>query len=128
MLRKRGEIIKAELGIPKHWQCSLQRIINYPGNVYLVTIDSVRPTLFLTTAMINKSHATRLKRVRKAGLGFNIKDFRVSPAINISYSNPSIDSNTFFIVQDIGGEPMMRSKRRGIAEATESLEYKVVYI
>jgi len=111
LFRKRGEKIKAQLGLPQSTQVVIQRIIDYPTLVYIVSYNSRRPTVMPTTSMCRRLKGTYFRRVSKGGLGsIKMKNYKLTPAININYSDPTLSENTLFIIRDFGGDYILRMK------------------
>lgn len=106
ILNKTGAQIKSELGIPQHFTVVIQRIINQPNLIYLLTYNSRVPTIDLTTGRLRKNKALQLKRPKKSLFGMSLNTMKLTPAVDLDYVKPSITSQSLFILYDMAGEYM----------------------
>jgi len=124
ILNKTGAQIKNELGIPQHFTVVIQRIINQPNLIYLLTYNSRVPTMDLTTSRLKQNKAMQLKRPKKSLFGMSLSGMKLTPAVDIDYVKPSITSQSLFILYDMVGEYM---RDKSIKENTKNRLNLILY-
>ena len=124
ILNKTGAQIKSELGIPQHFTVVIQRIINQPNLIYLLTYNSRVPTMDLTTSRLKQNKAMQLKRPKKSLFGISLGAMKLTPAVDIDYVKPSITSQSLFILYDMAGEYM---RDKSIKENTKNKLNLILY-
>lgn len=124
ILNKTGAQIKSELGIPQHFTVVIQRIINQPNLIYLLTYNSRVPTMDLTTSRLKQNKAMQLKRPKKSLFGISLGVMKLTPAVDIDYVKPSITSQSLFILYDMAGEYM---RDKSIKENTKNKLNLILY-
>jgi len=99
-----GEILKIELGLQNFDSIWIRKIIDLAINVYIVYFNSRYPSSYLSMSKIKNLDTFTIKRLKKAGMGFDHKEYKYTPPIPLSDFNGTINSNSMIIRVDITGE------------------------
>lgn len=110
LLRTSGSKLKVSLGLKKFPYCMIQKVIDVPMNIFVVTVDSRRPTLYLSPFRVRASDCTKLMRVREFGLTYLAKGFKLTPPMPIERTSPLVGIGSVYIVKDIAGQYIMDDK------------------
>lgn len=108
--RTAGSQLKTDLGLGKFPYVMLQKIIDVPMNIFLITVDSRRPTLYLSPFRVKSADSTQMMRVRQYGLAFLAKDFKMTPPMPIERTNPIVGLSSVYIIRDLAGSYLMDTK------------------
>lgn len=108
--RTSGSQLKFELGLGKFPYVMLQKVIDVPMNVFVITVDSRRPTLYLSPFRVRSADSTRLMRVKQYGLAYLAKDFKMTPPMPIERTSPLVGLSSIYIVRDLAGNYIMDHK------------------
>lgn len=109
-LRTAGQQLKHDLGLGKFPYVMVQKVIDVPINILVVTVDSRRPTVYLSPFRVKSSDSSRLLKVKHYGMAFLAKDYKLTPPLLIERTSPFVGLGTLFIFRDLGGEYLKNSK------------------
>ena len=97
----------------------IQKIIDSSISIYVITVDSRRPTTYLSLSRVKKLDSTILKRSKKYGKNKTaIKEPKFSIPIPLRHFDRKIPSGSIIIRRDLGGEYFMK---RGMYEETNTI-------
>lgn len=102
-----GELLKNAFGISKFKHIYIQKIIDMPQNVYVITINSRFPDIHIPINKINKLKSNKFQKLRVTPGNIQAKSFKLTPPINLNDFVGRITSNAIIIFRDIAGELYM---------------------
>jgi hypothetical protein len=106
-----GEVLKKDLGLSKFKYVLIQKIIELPTNIYIITVDSRFPTVYIPFARIKKLRSTVLSRLKVTQLmgtkSIKKRPLRSSLPIPLTRFDRAINSNDVIFLRDIAGEYRM---------------------
>ena len=109
-----GQILKQDLGLSKFKYLLIQKIIELPMNVYIITVDSRFPGVYIPFSRIKKLKSVTLKRIKiiqklnqKAIVS---RPIRISMSMPLSNFDRAINSNDVILLRDLAGEYYMNKK------------------
>ena len=105
-----GENLKIELGLSKFPYVMIEKIIDFPYQFFIITLDSRRPSVYLSYSKIKKIQSTSLDKFSVGGEHYNFKKFKKTPPLEIENFNGSISSRGLVFIRDIAGEYFMNDK------------------
>ena len=88
----------------------VQKIINYPTSVFIITIDSYHPNTYLSMSRIKKAKSTIITNAKKYGDEVLIKEFKLTPPLDLWYAQINIKQDSLIIVRDLAGEYLQDDK------------------
>lgn len=117
-----GEELKSQLGLDKFQNIYIQKVINSSLPVYIITVDSRRPTLHLTNSKLKSVQSTYLRRYLDRGGSVTLNDFKLSPSFDLESYTGIIPSRSIIIFRDLGGE--YRRNPMFYNESTSPIKYR----
>jgi hypothetical protein len=106
-----GSQLKTALGLDNFKYVYVQKILSVPMLIFVVTMDSRFPHIFIPLNRIKKSNVVTVEKVAAANcFGIKMQDYSFTPPILIEDTNPIINSGTLIIRRDIGAEYLLNKK------------------
>ena len=105
-----GSTLKKSLGLNKFPYVMVQKVIDVPINILVVTVDSRRPTVYLSPFRVKSSDSSRLLKVKHYGMAYLAKDYKLTPPLLIERISPFVGLGTLFIFRDLSGEYLKNPK------------------
>ena len=96
-----GFTIKTALGLEDFKYIWIEKVINSPIDIFILTIDSRHPNVFLSMSRVKKTKGTVLRNLQPS---LDNKAFKTTPPIELEDSVYSLKSNSLFIIRDIAGD------------------------
>lgn len=121
-----GQQLKHDLGLDNFTYVMIQKIVNLPLHVYIVTYDSRRPTLYVSPYRIKTANTVQLKQVKQNLLSYSMKNFKLTPPLLIDRAAPLVGTGTIILCKDLSGEYIANKKLS--KKMTESEDIKVVFL
>ena len=115
-----GSNLKKSLGLGKFNYVMVQKVMDVPMNIYIVTVDSRRPTVYLSPYKIKTTDCSKILKVRQYGLANLSKNFKLTPPMPIERTSPIVGISSVFILRDLAGDYLLDNK------LYESEQYKVI--
>jgi hypothetical protein len=101
----KGIELKKALGLEKFEFCYIQKVLGISVPIFFVTVDSRRPTVYLTMYKVNTSKSTIIRRLKRAtGDFYFLNKFVMSPPLLIERSTVNVLGNAIIIIRDLAGE------------------------
>lgn len=107
---KSGKGLKAWLGISKFNQSYIQRVINSPINIFIITVDSKYPERFITYSRLKNSKVNDMVKVKANWKEKGFDDLRLTPPILLEEFKDIIPANSLLIRRDLCGEYYMNDE------------------
>ena len=124
-----GKQVKKALGLTKFPYVFVQKIINFPINVYIFTLDSRYPNVYMSVLAVKKSQSAIVKNAFRKGLSVDLKDYKLTPPLLLDHASLDIQSNSMIIRRDIAGD-YFRNKRmfenKDILKGAKVIDYWTV--
>lgn len=98
-----GVQLKKELGLEKFKYSYIQRVLDSPLEIYVITVDSKYPHFFLSRAKMDKILSSFTRRSRSKPGKVNLKKLRLSIPVELEEYGP-LASNAIIFFRDIAGE------------------------
>jgi hypothetical protein len=106
-----GLELKTALGLDKFKFAYIQKILGAPQMIFVITVDSRRPNIYLSINRVRKSTATTIQKAKRYGRhAYLMMNYRMTPPILIDHTNPIINTGTLVIRRDIGAEYYLNKK------------------
>jgi hypothetical protein len=109
--RTTGERLRRDLGLDNFPYVMIQKILDVPVHIYLITVDSRRPTIYLSPFRVRSADSSQIKKVKQNGMAFQMRNFKTTPPMPIERSNPLISTDTIIVFRDLSGEYLIDTKR-----------------
>jgi len=122
----RGAQLKKDLGLTNFKYAYIQRIIGMSMPVYVVTIDSKYPTIFLSWGKIKKLKSTWIGNAIHRGKDFIKKELKLTPPIRIEDLNIIPISRSVIFIRDMAGEYLIRQRVYEKTIKSQDSEIKVI--
>jgi len=107
--RSTGMQLKHNLGLDKFNYVMLQKVLDISIHMYIITVDSRRPTVYLSPFRVKSEDFSKVKRIKKRGNEFLMKDFKTSIPIQIEKTSPIVGTNTVIIFRDLAGAYLLNA-------------------
>lgn len=105
-----GITLKKSLGLGKFPYVMCQKVMDVPMNIFLITVDSRRPTVYLSPYRVKSADSSKLLRVKPYGLAYLAKSYKLTPPMQLERVSPMVGMGTLFIVRDLAGEYIHNTK------------------
>jgi hypothetical protein len=109
--RTTGERLKRDLGLANFPYVMIQKVLDVPIPIYIITIDSRRPTIYLSPFKVRSADSSKIKKVKQSGFSFQMKTFKATSPMPIERSNPLVSTDTIIIFRDLAGEYLIDIKK-----------------
>lgn len=93
-----GEELKAELGITKFKQAFIQKVMNSPVQIYIVTVDSRYPTKYISTGRLKSSRVANLLDSKDGEMK------KLTPPIRLDNFTGTVSKRSFILLRDLSGD------------------------
>lgn len=103
-----GSAIKSALGLDSFKYIFIQKIINFPQDFYILTLDSRHPEVFISMTIAKNYKGTTIRNLSN---NLQNKEFKTTPPIELVGSSYQISSSAVFMVRDIAGEYYRNSRQ-----------------
>lgn len=133
---KSGEKLKQDLGLGKFKYILIHKILSLPINVYVITINSRFPGIYIPFKRAKYLKSAYLKKLKKhLGLmqtaNYTAKDMVTTPPIPLTSFDRPINNNDVVMVRDMAGEfyrnPKMFAESIKIGRVGNLKKYKEVF-
>ncbi len=108
--QKNQNNLKNALGLNKFNFVWIQKVMGISIPIFLVTIDSRYPKIYLSMNSVKKSKTAIINTIKKSVFSLNIKEIKLTPPVLINNTSFNIGSNTLVIVRDVAGDYFHNSK------------------
>jgi len=102
-----GEKLKQDLGLEKFEYVIIQKVIDFPIPFFIVTVDSRRPSVFISYQKVKNLKSSFIKKMKFNGKKFNFFKYKLTPPLNIEEFTGIFSSEGIILVRDIAGEYFM---------------------
>ncbi len=109
-MRSIGKQLQHDLGLGKFNYVMIQKVMDVPMNIYIVTVDSRRPTVYLSPYKIKTTDCSKILKVRQYGLANLSKNFKLTPPMPIERTSPIVGISSVFILRDLAGDYLLDNK------------------
>jgi hypothetical protein len=96
--------LKSALKLDKFKYVWIQKIIGIAQPIYLITIDSRYPNVYLSFKSVKNSKTAVLTTLERSGLTFLNKKVKMTPPIQLEQSHFALSSRDIIILRDIAGD------------------------
>lgn len=118
-----GEQLKKDLGLSKFTYVWLNKVLGMAQNVYIVTVDSRYPMVYLGRSKLKNLKSTDLVKLKRSGVHTQTKELKLTPAIDITELDSELTSNSLLLIRDISGEYFRNDK---MFESISTTRYKII--
>lgn len=105
-----GKKLKQDLGLSKFKYAIIQKMIELPLDVLIITIDSRFPNVYIPTTRIHKLKFASLQRLKIVGKNIRSKVLRSTIPQKLEDYARNISSNTIILLRDLAGEYYLNKK------------------
>jgi len=105
-----GIYIIRKLGLEKFNNILIQKVLNTAQSIFIITVNSRYPNLFLTYSKIKQIKSSLFLQVNQHGESINTKDLKLTPPVDLYNAKISTSLRSTFIFRDIAGEQLMDEK------------------
>ena len=106
-----GTDLKKALGLSKFTYVYIQKLMGAPIVIFVVTLDSRFPSVYLPINRVRKSNVASIQKVQSVGIfSTSMQDYQFTPPVMIENTSPTINSGTLIIRRDIGAEYLLNAK------------------
>jgi len=102
-----GERLRRDLGLEKFNHAYIQKVINFPKDIYIITVDSRYPSVFISYSRIRKIKSAFIGELLKRGKDFSIQEFKLTPPVRLQDYIGGITRSSVLFFRDLAGEHYM---------------------
>lgn len=105
-----GLQLKKDLGLENFQNVVIQKAINFPIPLYVVTYNSRHPERAIFYSKVKNIKTSFIKRLRQYGVANKFKSLKLTPPVDLNYFNQRIRSNAYLLIRDMAGEQFVDPK------------------
>jgi len=105
--RTTGDQVKRALGLENFPYVMIQKIIDVGMHIYVIHVDSRRPSIYLSPFRIKSSDVSQVRRIKHNGLSILMKKPKMTIPMPIERVSMHISGGTIIILNDLGGQSML---------------------
>lgn len=99
-----GQQLKIDLGLANFQNVVIQKAINFPIPLYVVTYNSRYPERAIFYSKVKAIKTSFLAKLRQYGNQSKFKMLKLTPPVDLNYFNKTLRSNFYIYCRDLCGE------------------------
>jgi len=99
-----GLQLKKDLGLENFQNVVIQKAINYPITMYVVSFNSRYPERAIFYSKVKNIKTSAIKRLKQYGQENKFKDIKLTPPVDLDYFMGRVRSNAYVYLRDMCGE------------------------
>lgn len=102
--RTPGKRLQDQLGLGKFENVVIQKVINFSIPTFIITVDSRRPSVFISRSKLKKSLTSQLKTASFKAMHPQITKFTMTPPVRLDTFGGRMSSRSIIMVRDLVGD------------------------
>lgn len=106
-----GAQLKKDLGLDLFQNVVIQKAINFPIPLYVVTYNSRYPERAIFYSKVKSITTSFITKLKRFGVENKFKTIRLTPPVDLNYfNNIRLKSGTYIFMRDMAGEFVVNNK------------------